>query len=423
MDNHLVGNLAECQEFCQTLLARPPRIVHGTVLLLATLLGAALTWAALTEADLVVRATGQVRPVTSPVKVFLPARGGVASASFGGRVVEVKMQRGARVSQGDVLLRLDTEQLDVEIAKQKGAIAAGERELREQVLLAGLAAQLYQENLAKAEWDLKRTQEEVDRAKQQQKVELDYASSQLPLARRELEREELLQAKNAGSEAETDKAKKQLLEAEERLKKAKLPVEELKVRVAERELARVKREYAVERKKQEMEREKKQAEVEVARNELNRLTLEKDQAVIRAPLAGVVTTGDVKVGVILKPGEQVAEIAEEKGFRFEAYVPSEEIAHIREGMPARIRINAYDYQRYGTLDGTVCFISPDAGVGEGQHPAGYFVKIEPERDEVGRGEFHGRIKLGMEGQVDIVTEHESLLSLLVKKIRQTISLG
>jgi HlyD family type I secretion membrane fusion protein len=423
MDNYLVSDLAECKEFRQTLLARPPRIVHGAVLLLATLLGTALGWSALTEADLVVRATGQVRPVTSPVKVFLPARGGVASASFGGRVVEVKMQRGVRVSQGDILLRLDTGQLDVEIAKEQGTIAAGERELREQVLLTELAAQLYQENLAKAEWDLKRTQEEVDRAKQQQKVELNYASLQLPLARQELRREELLQLKYASSAAETDRAKRQFLEAEEKLRKAELPVEELKVMVAQRELARVKREYAVEQKKQQMEREKKQAEVEVARNELNRLTLEKEQAVIRAPLTGIVTTGDVTVGALVKPGEQVAEIAEEKGFRFEAYVPSEEIGHLREGMPARIRINAYDYQRYGTLDGTVCFISPDAGAGEGQRPASYLVKIELEKDEVGRGEFYGRIKLGMEGQADIITEHECLLSLLVKKIRQTISLG
>src|SRR5262249_34587045 len=156
---------------------------------------------------------------------------------------------------------------------------------------------------------------------------------------------------------------------------------------------------------------KKQTEVKAAQNELDRLKLEREQAVIRAPLTGVVTTGDVKVGGILKPGEQVGEIAEEKGVRFEVQGPSEEVAHLREGMPARIRINAYDYQRYGTLDGTVCFISPDASLGEGQRAASYLVKIELEKDEVGRGEFHGRIKLGMEGQAEIVTEHESLLSL------------
>jgi hypothetical protein len=57
-------DLAECTEFRQTLQARTPRIVHGTALLLVGLLGTALTWAAMTDADLVVRAPCIVRPIT-----------------------------------------------------------------------------------------------------------------------------------------------------------------------------------------------------------------------------------------------------------------------------------------------------------------------------------------------------------------------
>src|SRR5262245_65440156 len=51
-------DLSACTEFRQTLQARPPRIVHGTVLLLTSLLASAVAWAALTKADLVVRASG-----------------------------------------------------------------------------------------------------------------------------------------------------------------------------------------------------------------------------------------------------------------------------------------------------------------------------------------------------------------------------
>ena len=72
------------------------------------------------------------------------------------------------------------------------------------------------------------------------------------------------------------------------------------------------------------------------------------------------------------------------GFRFEAAVPSEEVGRLRVGMPARIKLDAYDYQRYGTLDGTVCFISPDSGVAEGQSTP-YTVRIDLKGDEVGRG--------------------------------------
>jgi ATP-binding cassette subfamily B protein len=47
-----------------------------------------------TQADLVVRAPGRVRPVTSPTKVLVPARGEMLTVSFGSRVLEVNFQPG-----------------------------------------------------------------------------------------------------------------------------------------------------------------------------------------------------------------------------------------------------------------------------------------------------------------------------------------
>ena len=81
MRNDLILDLADCTEFRQTLLARPPKIVHGTASLLVVLLGAALAWAAATRANLVVRAPGRVRPVSTPKKVYSAARGEVLSCS------------------------------------------------------------------------------------------------------------------------------------------------------------------------------------------------------------------------------------------------------------------------------------------------------------------------------------------------------
>ena len=129
--------------------------------------------------------------------------------------------------------------------------------------------------------------------------------------------------------------------------------------------------------------------------------------------------GDLKEGDILEPGRVVAEVAVQKGFRFEVQVPSGDVGPLREGMPARIKLSAFDYERYGTLPGTVCFVSPDS---KGSDPA-YTVRIELEGDEVGRGEYRGRVKLGMAGQAEIVTRRESVLALLVKKVRHAVRLG
>ena len=202
-------------------------------------------------------------------------------------------------------------------------------------------------------------------------------------------------------------------EAREQLAKARLPVDESGVAVAQRALELAERDYAVKREELELKRRAKRGEVEAARLELANLELEREQAVIRAPIDGVVTAGDVKVGDVLEPGKPVVEIARQAGFLFEAAVPSEEIGHLRVGMPARIKLDAYDYQRYGTLDGTVCFISPDSGVAEGQTGGLYTVRIATSRDEIGRGAYRGRVKLGMAGQAEIVTGRDRLLTLLV----------
>ena len=178
------------------------------------------------------------------------------------------------------------------------------------------------------------------------------------------------------------------------------------------------RDAAVSREQLELKRRARHAELEMARIELANREQERDQAVIRSPIDGVVIAGEVKVGDLLEPGRSFAEVAEQAGYRFEATVPSEEVGRLAVGMPARIKLDAYDYQRYGTVEGTVCFIAPDSG----QAAAEFIVRIELKGDTVGRGDWHGLVRLGMGGQAEIVTGRESLLSLLKKRSKQAISL-
>jgi multidrug resistance efflux pump len=416
-------DLADCTEFRQTLLVRPPRIVHGTVILLVLLLGTALVWSAVTTADLVVRAPGYVRPVTTPIKVLVPAHGEVLSASFGGRVVEVKVRPGDEVRQGDLLLRLDTEQLDIEIVKRHHTIQAGEEERRQLEEQEKLLARQFEEATAKAEAEWAREAQEVRLAQARRTSDIHLFQSDLRDAETKRALTQRLAASGAAPSDQLRDDEAKLRKAWADLEKARLPVNEEKLKVLRLERVLVEKDYALKRKELEMKRGAKHAEVEAARKDLDNLERERNQALIRAPLTGIVTTGDVKVGAVVKPGDLVMEIAEQQGFRFELQVPSEEIGQLGVGMPARIRLDAYDYQRYGTLDGTVCFVSPDSSLGEGQRAASYLVRIDVARDEVGRGVFRGRVKLGMAGQAEIVTDHESLLLLLVKRIRHTLSLG
>jgi multidrug resistance efflux pump len=422
MRHQSFADLTECTEFRQTLQARPPRFVHGTAILLAALLATGLCWLALTRADLVVRAPGRVRPRTAPTSVFTAGQGG-GSIGWSGRVVAVYFRQGDEVHKGDLLIQLDTQRLENEIAKRTRTVATGEEELAKVIALEQLSAGHLETAKAKAAAELTQAQQEVRQAKERQATDVRLAQIELESAREAEGRLRRLCERRAAAEEELAKARARLREAQAKWERARLPVDESKVEVLGRAQALVDKEHALKREELALRREAKRGEIATARLELANLQLERKQAELRAPIDGVVTVGDFKVGDLLEPGKAVMEIAEQKGFHFEMAVPSEEVGHVRVGMPVQIKLDAYDYQRYGTATGEVVFIAPDSRVPEGQQAAAYVVKVVVMADEVGRDELQGRIKLGMTGQAEIVTGQESLLTLLVKKIRQRISLG
>ena len=53
----------------------------------------------------------------------------------------------------------------------------------------------------------------------------------------------------------------------------------------------------------------------------------------------------------------------------------------------------------------------------------FVVRVELPIKQVGRGDLIGDVKLGLGGTAEIVTDRESLLLILLKKLRRTISLG
>jgi len=417
MRTSLIRDLKDCNQFRQTVQSKPPRLVHGTVLVLAALLTAAALWAALTRANLVVRAPGRVRPVTTPRKVFVARAEGL-----GGKVAEVNFTQGQDVRAGDVLLRLDTERLRNEIARKRRAIRAGEEELAKAEELEELQRRQAEATVAKLEAEVAQAQEEIKNGKDRQQAERRQAEDEVREAAREAAAMRRLGDLNAVARTEVEKAEAKHREAIQKLQKLKVPLEEGKVAVARKALALAEKDYSIRTEEMKIKRAAKQAEVEAARIELANLELDVRQAEVRTPLDGVVTSSDVKVGDVIEPGKPVAEIAEQRGFHFELYVSSEEMANVRPGMPVKIKLEAFDFQKYGTLDGTVDFISPDSVVVEGRPGAAYLVQVAVAGDAVGRGDLTGQVKLGMAGHAEIVTGEESLLKLLVNKIRQSISL-
>lgn len=68
-------------------------------------------------------------------------------------------------------------------------------------------------------------------------------------------------------------------------------------------------------------------------------------------------------------------------------------------------------------------VPQDAVIPERQNAPVNIVRVKIESNELRRGEWVGAVKLGMAGQVEIVTGEEPLLHLLMKKIRLTRSVS
>jgi hemolysin D len=428
MSRSLIVDLADCSEFRQTLAARPPRIVHGAALLLMSLIVAAVAWSALVKANLVVRATGRVRPVDVPTRIFTST-----GSDLEGRVVEAPFEEGDIVHQGVVLVRLDTARINNQIAKLERTMEATEEELAKLTGLRTLLSQQLHSAKEKSQAELAQAQAALSLATRRRISEIGKSQADVQAAADHLRRIMQLRDSKAITEEELVKAQTDYRKAREQLVQADFPVDQSPVMIARPALDLVNRDFAVRSAELETRVAAKKGEVEAARKELANLNIQRDEAVLRAPIDGVIVAGHVNPGDVLQPGKPVFEIARQQGYLFEATIPNQDVGNLRVGMPVRIKFDAYDFQKYGVLEGTVVYLSPDSKLAEKAEdtetartvrtPGAFIVRIDLKGDQVGRGELRGHIKLGLGGTAEIVTGHESVLAILVKRIRQTISLG
>ena len=95
-----------------------------------------------------------------------------------------------------------------------------------------------------------------------------------------------------------------------------------------------------------------------------RLKLSQDQlarTILTAPMRGIVNRIAVStIGGVVRPGEEILQIIPlDPALFVEAKVKPADIAALREGQPATIKLSAYDYTIWGTLPATVTFVSAD----------------------------------------------------------------
>ncbi len=130
------------------------------------------------------------------------------------------------------------------------------------------------------------------------------------------------------------------------------------------------------------ERNELDEKIKSEENNLEALKNNNSKYTIKSPVNGVILNANYNtVGSYINQSKAIAEIvSSDSELKIETYITNKDIARIEKGQKVIIKLEAYDYQKYGTLEGTIDYISPSAIVDK-ELGAVYKVKIKFDKNQ------------------------------------------
>ncbi|WP_104400841.1 HlyD family type I secretion periplasmic adaptor subunit [Vibrio penaeicida] len=141
-----------------------------------------------------------------------------------------------------------------------------------------------------------------------------------------------------------------------------------------------------------------------------------NRTIVVSPVTGTIKKMHTNtVGGVIQPGMDLVEIVPtEDTLLVEAKIAPQDIAFLRPGLPAIVKFSAYDFTRYGGLEGILEHISADT-IQDEEGNSFYLVRVRTLQDSFGHSEQLPIIP-GMTTSVDIITGKRSVLDYLLKPI-------
>ena len=127
------------------------------------------------------------------------------------------------------------------------------------------------------------------------------------------------------------------------------------------------------------------------------------------------------IGGVLRPGEEIMQIAPLLNHvMIEIKISPADIGSMKIGLPVMVKFDTYDFGTYGSLKGTLTYISPDSFSEQAQNGAGNifykaYVTIPPEELSLFKQK-RAELKLGMSASIDIKTGSRSVVKYILKPI-------
>lgn len=327
----------------------------GTVIIVGffTLLAAAVIWACLSKIDVVVTASGSVQPKGNI---------NVVKTYAGGTVKSINVSEGAFVKKGETLINLDTESLDID-----------EKKLENQKKILEMQKEIYQkinkgEDISKLKIDKydDELQPYVKAIKDSdasykntlESLEKEKSTADLNKQIAEIQREEY---NENGSDRQKRMQELTVNQYQEAIEEADLKIKDAKMQ------------YSVQINSKITEIN---GQLDEINSDLEKYKLSKEYQQITSPVDGYVNSIAVNtVGQAVSSAEELVTIVPENAEpEMVCYIKNMDIADIEVGTETEIKLEAYPYNKYGTVKGNVTYISPSAFVNEKMGSV-YLVKI------------------------------------------------
>ncbi|MDP3674864.1 MAG: HlyD family type I secretion periplasmic adaptor subunit [Novosphingobium sp.] len=379
-----------------------------------------IMWAAVARVDEITRGMGKVIP-SSKVQLV--------QAAEPATVAGIMVRAGQTVKRGQLLVRLDDSQ---------SASALGQLETENQ-RLAARAARLQNEGTGGANGALnadeaalsavrqataRSRQSALASAVEQRRRDLSEGqattaalANSARLAQDQVNMLAPLAAKGIVPQTDLLSAQRELVDVQGRLAAARQGTARASAAIqeAQAQLSEARFDF-----RQQALNERSEVTTKIAVNEesIRGAAARQNRNELRAPVAGIVNDVQVTtVGGFVNAGQKIMQIVPvgEK-LLIEARVAPKDIAFIKTGDRANVKVTAYDFSIYGGLPGVVRQISADSIYDEAEKEAYYTVIVETDRAYiVSRGQ---RLPIvpGMICDVEIITGRKSVLTYLMKPV-------
>ena len=387
-----------------------------------------LSWATFSEVDEAIKGTGRVVP-SGQTKVIQNLEGGIISA--------ILVEEGKTVKKGDIIYNLSNAFFSSEfVTKEIDLLSLQAVLVRLEALIDNKTTIEFPDELKKKipdiienetrifYEDLENNQRKVDIAKDQYnqkdyklretKIRFNNLSIELNLAMENMKILDELLNKKVASKKEyiLELSKKQNIVTQIDETRNSIPILQEEIEESKKKIASVESEN---RSKQLSKYSEIKTEINKA-IEKNKANVDREQRKsVISPVNGIINKLYFYTeGGIVKPGDKMAEITPvEDSLTIEAKIKSSDRAFIWEGQDVSVEITAYDFSKYGLLNGKLTSISPDSF----EDKTGSIFYIAKIKADVNQFAPDLPILPGMVANVNILTGKKTVLQYIIKPLK------